>query len=429
MRPPHSPRSQAKDLANDFERSPLAVLVQQYEQHGSIFMMELNSGPTVFCGGADGPTEMFHAERASLEVYNTSLIHDLFGRAIFNLQGPEHLQARRMLRSGLSGPPLQYLAARTVELAQDHVENWSHSEFDLYQGARSLTLDACAQIILGLCEEDEDYHALPEVFETFVRGTEVVSDRRHMAAAFWQGCHAARELLTMFERRITHSRRSPDTCVLSWLVSHYDEHGMGIADLPNHLLALLIATRETTASLVTWFLVELSASHIEEDVVLEARSILVNPSWLGDPKMTPLLRVLLLETERLHSPNAVSMRTAVTDCHIGQYDIPQGCKVAFSPAANHLIPQIFQHPHDFCPRRFLQDGTDRAGLLTFGGGIHSCPGKQLAEQIVLAAGAAVFAQYHLKLPGGKPTRLRYLPVKAPVDPVPAVLNASRGSHP
>ncbi len=424
MRSPRASGLPVVGSARGFATQPLDYLVRQHAEHGDMFAVRLAGVPTVFCGGSSGPTSLFQAEPDHLEIHNTGLVHDLFQRAVFNLRGQEHLQARRMLLAGLVGPPLRRYVPTVVRLAQSHAERWSAAPgFDIYQSARDLTMDVCAQVILGVRPHEPDHQALTGLFDLFVRGTDVPSAQRYISPSYWRGRRAAAELRALFQRRISAGPDPSRGDVLSHLAVYVDQHGMDPASLPDHLLALLIATRETTASLLTWLLVELAQDDLlAEAIGAEARTLFAEPELLVDREAAPTLRAALLEAERLHSPNPISLRTVAADCAIGGHPVPKGWRAAYSPAANHLMPQLYDVPGRFRPDRFFDKGGRSVGsLLTFGRGLHTCPGRQLAELVVLATVTATYARHRLAVAGGVPTQLRYLPVKAPTAPVPAVL--------
>jgi cytochrome P450 len=410
----------ARHLSDD----PLDFLLQRHTEHGDAFAIRLGGVPTIFFGGVTGPSALFRAERGNLEVYNTGLVHDLFRRAIFNLHGQDHLKARKILREGLAGPSLRGYAVEAVRLASEHIDHWAGKRFDLYQMTRALTLDVCAQIILGLHPADLDYKVFPHLLDDFVRATHAPSFRRHITPAYWQGRWAALDLRALISRRVTAIRQTPGIDVLSRLVALTDANGPHPDELPDHMLALLIAARETTASLITWLLIELASDDATTDRVRsDASAILSQPHLLVDPFVSPPLHAALHEAERLHSPNVISLRTVVTDCIIGGRSVPRGWRVAYSPAVNHLMDGIYPDPLTFCPDRFANEHRAlAAGLLTFGGGLHTCPGKHLAELLASATTCAVLTSHRLILAEGVPHKLRYLPVKAPSDPVLATLD-------
>jgi cytochrome P450 len=399
-----------------FRELPLRFLVHLHEQHGDVVLAELDGTPTVFCGGATGPAELFRAERASLRVLNTDLVNDLFGSAIFNLTGERHLAARRMVLSGLRGAHLPWYARDAVRLALAHVGRWATAPMDLYQAARALTMSACARMILGLDDEAE----LNALFDIFVTGSLLPSADRHARPEYWQAMRSAAELRSLLRRRAESARAAPGTDLLSRMVAHGGPRGAADADLPDHLLAILVATRETTASLITWMLVELSrAQSAAAAMASEAAAFLADPGSLADHRAGPALRAVLTESERLHSPNAIGLRTVMSHCRIGGYDVECGWNAAYSPAANHLMPSLFDQPGVFRPERFTGMFQDPgvSMLLTFGSGTHACPGRHLAEIVTLATASAVLARYTLSLAGDVTADISYLPVKAPRSPV------------
>jgi cytochrome P450 len=412
-----------------FDAKPLESLIEEHQRLGDIFATHLRGVPTLICGGRTGPHALFGAERGALEVYNTPAVKGLFGRAIFNLSAAEHRQARRLLQFGLLGPPLENYTNSVMELSLSHVERWSTDIFELYDAVRALTFDFCARIVLGLSDTDQDHQKLSELFETFVRGTVVSSHWWYLHLGYWKGRSAALELRALLRRRVELSRAAPGHNALSYIIGGIDrENTSVVADLPDHLLALLVAGRETTASLITWLLIELACdSRMAEQISADAQLLVASPHLLTSRTAAPTLRAALLEAERLHSPNALSLRQAVDNCNIAGHTVPRGWHVAYSPAANHLLPNLYLDARNFRLTRFTGAGQKLAnGLLTFGGGIHACPGKHLAEVLALAVAASVFAKHRVYLLHGRPAAIQYIPVKAPTQPVHATIHSWRG---
>lgn len=412
------------ESAGQFQTDPLGFLVRQHQRHGDVFAVPLNGVPTVVFGGTSGPPHLFRAEREHVVVHNTPVVHDLFGKTIFTLRGEEHRKARRLLRSGLTGTSLDAYTTHAVSLTREHVRRWATAEIDLHRATRTLTADVCARIILGLQDGTAEYQSFPRDLDTFAAVGAVRSSRRHTSPMYWRGRRAAHRLRSTTATLIDANKPTMPATVLSELIKKGESSRVGLDGLPEHLLALLIATRETTASLITWLLAEL-ALHPEdaEAIRCESAAVLHDPTVLTRCEGLPLLRAVLTEAERLHSPNAISFRRVITALPIGRHVVPAGWHAAYSPAANHLLPDLFTDPLRFDPERFHSTGglSKAATLLTFGSGLHACPGKHLAEVLSLATTAAVFADHHLRLPHGLPAGRRYFPVKAPTAPLPAVL--------
>jgi cytochrome P450 len=413
-----SPPVLGAESIGQFQSDPMAFLLSQHARHGEVFAVELGGVPTVIFGGERGPAELFRAERGHLAVHNTPLVHELFGRAVFNLAGEHHRRARRPLRQAVTGRPLRDLTPTVTALVARHVAQWSQlGVFDLHEATRALTLDICARLILGLrpgCDDDQQF---PGLFAAFVAAAEVDSADRGSDRVYHHGLAAAGELRAIVGRRVASLDGTPGRDVVSHLVIGGEVSPSEVGD---HLLAVMIAARETTASLLTWMLIE-----IAQDPDL-AQTAADESQTAGHP-VSATAQALLWETERRHSPNIFSRRTVTADLATPYGVIPRGWHAAYSPAANHLLPGLFEDPWCFRPARFAgQAGVRRAGgLLTFGQGAHACPGKPFAELLAGTVAATVMRAHRLALAGAPPHQVRYLPVKIPDGPVRAVLGPRR----
>lgn len=92
--------------AEGFDEDPLGVMRVGHRLHGPVFRMAIDGVETVLVDTWPGLRELLGAERGRLEVLNTPLVHALFGMALFNLAGEDHVEARRRLRPALSGRAL-----------------------------------------------------------------------------------------------------------------------------------------------------------------------------------------------------------------------------------------------------------------------------------------------------------------------------------
>ncbi|RSM45685.1 hypothetical protein DMB66_50610 [Actinoplanes sp. ATCC 53533] len=408
-----SPPGLVTESSDLFQADPMAFLLSQHAQHGEVFAMELDGTPTVIFGGERGPAVLFRAERNHLAVHNTPLVHELFGRAVFNLVGEHHRRARRPLRQAVTGRPLREMTPAVAALVARHVARWSElGVFDLHEATRALTLDVCARLILGLppgCDDDQQF---PGLFAAFVAAAEADCAVRDSDPVYQRGLAAAGELRAMIGRRVAAVDGTPGRDVVSHLVGAGE---VSPSDVGDHLLAVMIAARETTASLLTWMLIEIAQ---DPDNAQTAAGEIHTAGHLD----SAAVHAVLWETERRHSPNMLSRRAVTADLATPYGVIPHGWHAAYSPAANHLLPDLFDDPGRFRPARFAgQAGARRAGgLLTFGQGAHACPGKPFAELLAVTVMTALGA-HRLTLAGPPPEQVRYLPVKIPACPVRAVL--------
>ncbi|MGH3830314.1 MAG: cytochrome P450 [Pseudonocardiaceae bacterium] len=411
--------------AAGFDQDPLGVLAEGHRRLGPVFRMTIDGVDTVLVGTCNGLGELFAAERGRLEVLNTPLVHDLFGMALFNLAGSAHRAARRHLRPPLSNRALPRYAEPLLEVAGPAAARWAAGPArDLYAATRQVTLEMSARVLLGIRSGEADAEFFAAAFDRFVAATAAPGDRgRYLTAPYWTGLRARRRLRTLFARRALAAGREDLAAAFAGLVARFDGAPACAGSLADHLLALLIAARETTASLITWCLVEL-ARHPEHAAraAVEARGAVAESGLLVRREALPVLWSVLAETQRLHSPNLLSFRETVCPVTLGGHRVPAGARVAYSLSAGHFDPGVFPQPQVFRPSRFLSGQASPARLWAFGGGVHACLGRPLAELMALAVLVSVLNQGLPLLPNGPPARVRYRPAKAPIDPLPFALD-------
>ncbi|MFJ2478180.1 cytochrome P450 [Streptomyces sp. NPDC087659] len=397
-----------------------------HQRHGPVFRMEIDGADTVLVGTWAGLGELFAAERGRLDVLNTPLVHDLFGQALFNLTGVAHTEARRRLRPPLSSRALAGYVMPLLEVAAPTAAQWAIDPGeDLYAAAREVTLAMSARILLGIRPGEADAQIFADAFDGFVTATTAPSGRRrYMAGRYWSGLIARRRLHALFTRRAVEAGRDRSGAALGGLAAGFEGAPDELGPLADHLLTLLIAARETTASLITWCLVEL-ARHPEHAALsaVEARSAVAEPELLVQREALPIMHSVLAETQRLHSPNLLSVRRAVCPLELGGYQVPAGFRVAYSLSTGHFDPSRYPQPLAFRPGRFVSRQASSSGLWAFGGGAHACLGRPLAELMALTVLVTVLNQGLPRLPTGPPVRVRYRPAKVPSDPVPFAIEA------
>lgn len=161
---------------------------------------------------------------------------------------------------------------------------------------------------------------------------------------------------------------------------------------PNALLqeaaTLIIAGYETTGHAMAWAL-DLLASHpdVHQHVYQES---------LTDDVDKPWTRAVLNESLRLFPPVWLLSRRATQDIPNEDLLIPNGSIVLISPWLMHRNPDVFPHPDDFRPERWINAAPiPPYHYIPFGAGPRGCIGEHLAlEEAVLAISTIV---RHLQL--------------------------------
>jgi len=168
--------------------------------------------------------------------------------------------------------------------------------------------------------------------------------------------------------------------------------GMGLRQLRDEMITLLIAGHETVASALTWTWY-LLANHPdarerlndELDQILDGRS-----PTLEDLPSLRFTRAVFDEALRLYPPAWLITRQSIETDRIQGYQIPPRSLIILSPYTIHRHPEYWVEPDRFDPDRFTAENankTPRYAYIPFGGGPRLCIGNQFAlleGQLLLA---------------------------------------------
>eukprot|EP00794_Sanderia_malayensis_P000521 gene521-1171_t len=150
---------------------------------------------------------------------------------------------------------------------------------------------------------------------------------------------------------------------------------------------LFIAGADTTTTSILWTLLYLAKwpekqkkLHAELDEVLRG-----SPPSLVDKSSLPYLQATIYEALRLSSLTPLGVpRKATKATQLGGFDIPRGTTVMFNLYAMNHDKNVWEHPHDFRPERFLDedDGLfhpSRVEFMPFSAGKRICLGESIAK--------------------------------------------------
>ncbi|WP_030408330.1 cytochrome P450 [Streptomyces albus] len=210
---------------------------------------------------------------------------------------------------------------------------------------------------------------------------------------------------------ITDHRIRPDDYddVISMLLDARDETGAPLPDdeILSEVTGLLAAGSETAAVVMAWLFLELGRHpDLEARLHTEVDTVLAGQELTADhlPRLT-FTRALVQETLRLYSPAWLVTRQATDAVRLGDFTLPAGTDVIWSPYTLHRDPSLYRDPLRFDPDRWLPDRPQppKTAFIPFGAGKRQCLGDAFAWTEMTIITALIASRWRLRpAPGIRP---------------------------
>lgn len=154
--------------------------------------------------------------------------------------------------------------------------------------------------------------------------------------------------------------------------------GHSVERISNLLIGSLLAAQRVPAAAAAWTLMELARS----------------PRWRAESRADrSRLRDVVTEATRLHPPTWLLRRVATRHVRLAGYAYRPGHNFMVSPYVIHRDPELFEDAHAFRPDRWR--AVPPPEVLTFGRGLHLCPGRDTSSVMLEAAVGAVLDTWSL----------------------------------
>jgi cytochrome P450 len=358
-----------------------------------------------------GDPEVFHAGEA-----NAILKPILGASSLLLLDGPRHRDERKLMMPAFHGERMQAYGQIMRERTDRAIDGWPLGEvFPLHTQMQDITLDVILRTVFGL--EEGPRHAdvrralirmlsfgdHPSLMLLIGRDGEVRGRAWHERAgryspwaSFQRTIEAVdQQLLGEIQRRRAGGDADRQD-VLSLLLAARDEEGHGLADreLVDEMKTLLVAGHETTATALTWTVLEL----IRHPQVLQR---LVAELATGDEYLDAVIK----ESLRLHPIVPMVGRLLQAPAEVGGHAYPSGVVLAPNIYLVHTNPAVWPDPHRFDPERFLGAKISPYEYLPFGGGVRRCIGMAFALFEMRTVLRQIASRVRLELPRGYQPRL------------------------
>ncbi|HEV7205325.1 MAG TPA: cytochrome P450 [Jatrophihabitans sp.] len=341
----------------------------------------------------NGPADTFHAGEGN------AILGPIMGEhSVLLLDEDRHRESRKRVMAAFRGESITSYGPVLEQLAADNLKSWPVGvPFAVHPHMNDISLEVILRIVFGVTDDARLAEMRP-LLQRLVRigpmifvgwmypGLQKVGPWRRFARL---KMHVDELIYAEIAERRTVADLDGRTDVLSKLLvadaSQSDE------ELRDHLITLLLAGHETTASTLAWTFHDLA----------RRPELLARVQRAADENDEVYLEAVIKEAMRLRPVIGSVARRLAKPVTVAGYDLPAGVVVFPSIQLVQQRADVFDAPQEFRPERFLGQNPPPATWIPFGGGIRRCLGAALATVEAVAVLKAVLQRVDIAPAGGE----------------------------
>jgi len=353
-------------------------------RYGNAFTLNLPAfGRTVMIADKDLIKEVYSADPNQLGAPH-AVVNGVFGPgSVFNLDGDEHRQRRRLVTPPFHGKAVRKYESIVEEETLQEIAKWPEDrEFPTYDTMLHITLSTILRAIFGARgDELEALRRILPPWVTLVSRLALVPrpSRTYGRYTPWgRLAELRRQYDQVINKVMDRAENEPDfsdgTDVLTLLMhsSYEDGSKMTRGQIADELLTFLGAGHETTAATLSWVFERISRyPDVLAALVEESRTD------AGELRQATIYEVQRNRTvvdfvaREVHSPVY----------QLGNWTVPQGYSIVVSIPLMHQNADAFPDPQRFDPYRFVHSKPSAytSFFMPFGGGTRRCVGAAFAN--------------------------------------------------
>ena len=310
-------------------------------------------------------------------------------RSLHSMAGQDHRHHKTELIKALQAARRDACWSPVLATIGDRADTWRRAgRIALVSSLRQLTADIAVGLLFGPSHPlRDDLRAALERF--FVLRRSLSLRRATSPEALSELTRAGTDLDRLLRSAVSAGRpgATPGESIHSAL-----GRSLGEDAAVSHLNVLFMSIVEPVTVAAAWLLLALSQRADLRRSARDAYRRRRDSSGAADA-----LDLIILETLRLLSPNALMVRAAARDVDLDGIRLPKGTEILLVPFLSHRDPESFQDPHSFRPSRWQTAEPSPFGYLPFGAGHHACPGRTLASALTRAIAGEVLTRMDLVL--------------------------------
>jgi cytochrome P450 len=384
-------------------------LMWLYESYGPVSSFGTGPFKYVYLLGPEANEFLLSSSHQSFEWREAfkSLIPVDGDTALVVSDGPDHARRRKLVQPAFGLRRIEgYLPVIADESKKCAARIRARPELDIHEEMKSTVRRIAIRTLFG--------DALGARAEEFGRQLQVAIDFANLPpyrqfhrdlpfSAYRRAKRATRALDSVVYEEIARRRAEPgdEADLLTSLINAADDAG-ALTDLEirDQVVSLIAAGYETTAAHATWTVYAI-LSHPEVSANVQAEL-----AALGDGPIThealaamTYLDATLNESLRLYGPAPISARYAPNRFDFAGHTVPPKSMIVYSGYLTHRLPEYWDDPMTFEPKRWLHTEPPPPHVfIPFGGGYRRCIGFAMATLEVKVLIAELFRTVTMSLP-------------------------------
>jgi cytochrome P450 len=415
-----------------FLQDPIALFTEKQKLHGDVFKIRLFGEIVVFMLGAEANRFLLIEQAkyfSNKEGWKFS-IGELFQNGLMLKDGDEHKYHRSILQSAFKKDPMAGYLEEIVPTTANYLQTWQNqSELCIFPAMKALTLQIAGKVFFGL-DFSDDLQKINQAIIQVVRASSTGLPLAIPFTTYWRGLQARKVLEDYFGKLIASRRHQPTKDIFGMLCIAQNDEGDKLRDqeIIDHLIFLLMAGHDTTASTLTSLFYELAVNPEWQERLREASQQFAETQEINLQSLNNQLVELdwaIKETLRLHPPLIMIPRKSTTEIKFDTMTLPAQTAVTALIYHNHNQDQYFKNPSQFDPERFAEPRSEHKkcphAYAPFGAGQHHCIGYAFAEMQIKAIMHQVLLNYRWSVSAGYRADYQAIPLQEPKDGLPIKL--------
>ena len=379
-----------------------AALTAIHQRHGELVFTRFFRKKLLFVAKPEYIEHIFSQE-AKGNVNRDSLYEakkPVFGDGLGNSKGELWVNQRRLMQPFFNKDVVSAWNELMVEQTGAMLERWKASgaqEINLSLEMKNLMQSIISKILFGDLINDGNGAALIQSVDSIMQGlvpqlaSGLLGNNAFKYLFILQNRkfnNAVRQFTNFVHQALADNGQTPGHELIS-LLRHARDGKSGYS-MPEELLkdeavTLFLAGQDTTINTLIWFFYEIGRHEaVQRKIINEIAQYNEDPLTPENLAKLTYTKAALQETLR-HYPAATALtRQPVTeDFKLGGRAVSPDTTLLISIYALHHDKQLWEQPDKFYPEHFsnpeLAGQRHRQAFLPFGGGLHNCIGRHLAE--------------------------------------------------